>query len=377
MKFHVCLVLVLVSVVVTCFGGTDTLATPLSIPFELVSNTILIRVGINGSAPTWFVLDSGASACVVDSALAAKLGLKAEGEKQGTGAGKGTVKISFLKALTYNLPGVDVPIDESYVIDLSGQPALLGRDVGGILGYSFLSRYVVDVDFDARVLTIYAPDQYQAKSESIPFRLVKHTPYIHAKVAVAGRPPVDLEVLVDSGSQDAIDVDALGESPDRIEVIGGVGLGQEFRTVLARADSVQIGSFVLPHPFGATGGVGLIGNEILRRFHLAFDYAHEKIFLSPGQHFSDPFELDASGLDLRWNSGFESLDVHDVGKDSPAWVAGMRPADTIIAINGQMASAFTMEQVSQLLTEAGREIWLTVKRGTTTQVVKVLLRKRL
>jgi hypothetical protein len=110
MKFHVCLVLVLVSVVVTCFGGTDTLATPLSIPFELVSNTILIRVGINGSAPTWFVLDSGASACVVDSALAAKLGLKAEGEKQGTGAGKGTVKISFLKALTYNLPGVDVPI---------------------------------------------------------------------------------------------------------------------------------------------------------------------------------------------------------------------------------------------------------------------------
>lgn len=377
MKFHVCLVLVLVSVVVTCFGGTDTLAPPLSIPFELVSNTILIRVGINGSAPTWFVLDSGASACVVDSALAAKLGLKAEGERQGTGAGKGTVKISFLKALTYNLPGVDVPIDESYVIDLSGQPALLGRDVGGILGYSFLSRYVVDVDFDARVLTIYAPDQYQAKGESIPFRLVKHTPYIHAKVAVAGRPPVDLEVLVDSGSQDAIDVDLLGESPERLEVIGGVGLGQEFRTVLARADSVQIGSFVLPHPFGATGGVSLIGNEILRRFHVAFDYPHEKIFLSPGQHFSDPFQLDASGLDLRWNSGFVSFDVHDVGKDSPAWVAGIRPKDTLTAINGQIASAFSMEQVSQLLTEAGREVWLTVKQGTTTQVVKVLLRKRL
>ncbi len=353
MKFPVYLVLVLVSVVVTC------------------------KVGINSSAPTWFVLDSGASACVVDSALAAKLGLKAEGEKQGTGAGRGTVKFSLLKALTYNLPGVDVPIDESYVIDLSGQPALLGRDIGGILGYGFLARYMVDVDFDARVLTIYMPDQYQAKGESIPFRLVKHTPYIHAKVAVAGRPAVDLEVLVDSGSQDAIDVDALGESPDRLEVIGGVGLGQEFRTVLARADSVQIGPFVLPHPFGATGGVSLIGNEILRRFHLAFDYAHERIFLSPGQHFSDPFQLDASGLDLRWNSGFESLDVHDVGKDSPAWVAGMRSTDTIIAINGQLASAFTMEQVSQLLTEAGREIWLTVKRGTRSQLIKVTLRKRL
>jgi hypothetical protein len=378
MKFHVCLVLVLVSVLVTCFGeATGTPATPLSIPFELVSNTILIRVGINGFAPTWFVLDSGASACVVDSALARKLGLKAEGEKQGTGAGKGTVKFSFLKALTYNLPGMDVPIDESYVIDLSGQPALLGRDIGGILGYSFLARYVVDVNFDARVLTIYRPEQYQATGQGIPFRLVKHTPYIHVKVAVAGRPPVDLEVLVDSGSQDAIDVDALGESPERIEIIGGVGLGQEFRTVLARADSVQVGSFVLPHPFGATGGVNLIGNEILRRFHLAFDYAHERIFLSPGLHFSDPFQLDASGLDLRWSSGYVSFDVHDVGKDSPAWVAGIRAKDTLTAINGQMASAFTMEQVSQLLTEAGREVWLTVKHGTTTQAVKVTLRKRL
>ena len=378
MKFHVCLALMLVSVPVTCFAeATATPATPLSIPFELVSNTILIRVGINGSAPTWFVLDSGASACVVDSALARKLELKAEGEKQGTGAGKGTVRISFLKSLTYNLPGMDVPIDESYVIDLSGQPALLGRDIGGILGYSFLSRYVVDVDFDARVLTIYAPEQYQAKGEGIPFRLVNHTPYIHVKVAVAGRPPADLEVLVDSGSQDAIDVDALGESPERLEVIGGVGLGQEFRTVLARADSVQIGAFVLPHPFGATGGVNLIGNEIWRRFHLVFDYAHERILLSRGQHFSDPFQLDASGLDMRWNPGYESLDVHDVGKDSPAWVAGIRPTDTIIAINGQLVAAFTMEQASQLLTEPGREIWLTLKRGTTTQVVKVSLRKRL
>ena len=378
MKFPIYLVLVLLAALVTSFGQAPvTPATPLSIPFELVSNTILVRVGIKGAAPTWFVLDSGASACVVDSALATKLGLKAEGEKQGTGAGKGTVKISFLKALSYNLSGIDVPIDESYVIDLSGQPALLGRDVGGILGYSFFARYVVDVDFDARVLTIYRPEQYHAEGESVPFRLVKHTPYIHAKVAVAGRPPVDLEVLVDSGSQDAIDVDALGESPDRLEVIGGVGLGQEFRTVLARADSVQIGPFVLSHPFGATGGVSLIGNEILRRFHVAFDYPHEKIFLSPGQHFSDPFQLDASGLDLRWDSGLASFDIHDVGKDSAAWIAGIRPKDTLTAINGQVASAFTMEQVSQLLTEAGREIWLTVKHGTTTQVVKVTLRKRL
>jgi hypothetical protein len=367
-----------VSSLVTCSGqATGNLATPFSIPFDLVSNQILLKIGINGSAPQWFVLDSGAGGCVVDSALAGRLGFKPEGEKQGTGAGKGTVKISFLKGLTYNLPGLDVPIDESYVIDLSGQPAIMGRDIGGILGYSFFARYVVDVDFDARVLTIYGPEQYRALGESIPFQLVKHTPRIHVKVAVEGQAPADFEVMIDTGSQDAVDVDALGQSRERMEIIGGVGLGEEFRTVLGRADSVQIGSFVLAHPFGATGGVSLIGNEIWRRFHLAFDYAHERIFLSPGQHFSDAFQFDASGLDLRWDSTLVGLDVYDVSKDSPAWIAGIRSKDTVVAINGQPTSAFTVEQVSQLLTEAGREIWLTLKRGATTQVVKLSLRKRL
>lgn len=369
---------VVISVFGTCFGQpSDRSVLPLSIPFELVSNQILVKVGVNSSAPTWFVLDTGASSCVVDTALARKLGLKTEGEKQGKGAGKGSVKFSILKGAVYNLPRWDTPVDESYVIDLSGQPALLGRYIGGILGYGFFAPYVVDVDFDARVITIYQPDHYQPNGESVPFKLIKHTPHIHVKLTVAGRPPIDLEALVDSGSQDAIDADALGQSPQRLEVIGGVGLGQEFRTVLARADSLQIGSFTLPHPFGVTGGVALIGNEIWRRFHVAFDYPHARIFLSPGQHFSDPFLLDASGLDMRWTAGFASFEVHDVSKDSPGWVAGIRSQDTIVAINGQPASAFAMEQVAQLLTETGREIWLKVKRGTTTQDIKLSLRARL
>lgn len=375
-------VLVGLLAVVLCFLGTgfgqksDNSVLSLSIPFEFTNNQILVKIGINGSEPTWFVLDSGASAYIVDTSLARKLGLKTEGEKQGTGAGTGTVKYALVKGITYNLPSVDMSIDESYVIDLSGQPALQGRYIGGILGYSFFAPYVVDVDFDARLMTIYGWEQYHSDAESIPFRLVKHTPYIQAKIAVAGRPPMDLEALVDSGSQDAIDADLLAQSPQRLEVVGGVGLGQEFRTVLGRADSVQVGSFTLPHPFGATGGVALIGNEIWRRFHVAFDYPHGRIFLSPGQHFSDPFLLDASGLDLRWTPGFVSFDIHDVGKDSPAWVAGIRPNDEIIMINGQPASAFTMEQISHLLTEAGREIRFTVKRGTTTQDIKVRLRSR-
>jgi len=337
----------------------------------------MIKVTVNGSEPVWFILDSGASGCVVDTALAQKLGIKTEGEKQGTGAGKGTVRVLFAQHVTYGLPGLSLRVDESYVIDLSSQPALLGRYVGGVLGYSFFAPYVVDVDYDARVLTLYDPEKYVPVGHTIPFTLVKHTPHIRVRLVVGGHPAVEREVLVDSGSQGAVDDDLLAQSPERLEVIGGVGLGQEFRTILCRADTLSLDSFTLPRPFGAAGGTGLIGNEVLRRFHVAFDYPHARIFLSPGQHFSDPFLFDASGLDLRCVSEGAAFVIHDVAKASAAWEAGLRAEDTVIAINGQPASAFTIDQLAALFSQDGRVLWLTVKKDADTRSIRLTLRKRL
>jgi hypothetical protein len=350
---------------------------PLSMPFDFFSNQILLRVSVNSSGPVWFILDSGASACVIDTALAQKLEIKTEGEKQGSGAGKGTVKFAFARHVTYGLPGLSLPVDESYVIDLSSQPALLGRYVGGILGYSFFAPYVVDLNYDARILTLYDPENYQPVGHEVPFTLIKHTPHIRVGIAVGGRPSVEREVLVDTGSQDAVDEELLAQARDRLEVIGGVGLGQEFRTILGRADNLSLDSFTLPFPLGATGGTGLIGNEVLRRFHVAFDYAHARVFLSRGQHFSDPFLFDASGLDLRCASASAAFVIHDVSKDSAAWEAGLRAGDTLTAINSQPASAFNIEQLAALLSEDGSVIWLSVKRGADTRSVHLTLRRRL
>jgi hypothetical protein len=358
-------------------SNQDAAKLPLSIPFDFFSNQILIKVTVNGSEPVWFVLDSGASGCVVDNALARKLGVKTEGEKQGTGAGKGTVKVLLAQHVTYGLPGLSLPVDESYVIDLSGQPALLGRYVGGILGYSFFAQYVVDVDYDARILTLYDPEKYVPVGHTIPFTLFKHTPRIRVRLAVGGHPAVEREVMVDSGSQDAVDDDLLAKSPERLEVIGGVGLGEEFRTILGRADTLSLDSFTLPRPFGATGGTGLIGNEVLRRFHVAFDYPHARIFLSPGQHFYDPFLFDASGLELRCVSDGMAFVIQDVAKASPGWEAGLRAEDALIALNGQPASAFTIEQLGALFTQGGRVVWLTVKHKSETRSIRLILRKRL
>lgn len=350
---------------------------PLSVPFDFANNQIYLRVGINGHEPAYFVLDSGASGCVIDAAVAKRLSLATHGEKRGTGAGTGTVEGTFTDNVTYDVAGLHVAIPQSYVIDLSGQPPIIGREIDGILGYDFFTRYIVAVDYDAAVLTLSSPSDftYSGTGTVVRFTLVKKTPHISIHVVVTAGPGVDREVLVDSGSEDAFDDDVLANAPKHLETVGGVGLGNEFRTIVARAQKISIGPYTLEQPFGATGGVPLIGTEVLRRFHAVFDYAHSRLILEPNPHLHDDFAFDASGLDLRWSP--DSFVVHDVAKPSPAEESGLHTCDEIVSIDGQAAANFRLEQVQKLLTDTGRTLRLEIRRGNKRFQVHLTLRERL
>src|SRR5213595_3561107 len=60
------------------------------IPFELHNNHIYLRVGVNNSAPLFFILDTGASS-VISQQRAASLGLRFRGSERGFGVGKNSV----------------------------------------------------------------------------------------------------------------------------------------------------------------------------------------------------------------------------------------------------------------------------------------------
>jgi hypothetical protein len=354
-------------------------ASPLSLPFEFRNNQIFLRAAVGHGPAMWFILDSGASGCVVDTAVARRLRLKTAGEARGTGAGKGTYALTFAADLTYRLPGVQLAVAKSYVIDLSGQTALQGRRVARILGYDFFARYVVALDFETSVMTLSDPATFQERGsgESIPFALAHNTPHIAVRIKAGPGEAVERLVLVDSGSGDGVDDDVLAAAPAHLEVVGGVGLGQEFRTTLGRAEWLQIGTFKLAGPLGATGGTPLIGLEILRRFAVVFDYAHTRLLLAPNKDFSEPFAMDASGLDLRWTPDLKRFAVHDVAKDTPAAEAGLHSGDEIVAINGTAANLFRIDQVQSLLTKDGQTVRLDIRSGAATRTTTLILRKRL
>lgn len=57
---------------------------PVTVPFDLYGNNILVRARINDSQPLWWVFDSGASLNVLNERIAKKLGLqsKSSGERE-------------------------------------------------------------------------------------------------------------------------------------------------------------------------------------------------------------------------------------------------------------------------------------------------------
>src|ERR1035437_9328704 len=123
----------------------------LHIPFKRNNNFILLQGSINGSAPLWFILDTGASITVVNKDRASELGLKLFGDLQ-IGTSGASTNLSIARDVTFSLRGAEVVHQRAGAISLSIFETGLGLPMGGILGYDFISRFVISIDFDTRTI---------------------------------------------------------------------------------------------------------------------------------------------------------------------------------------------------------------------------------
>src|SRR5262245_39538878 len=69
---------------------------PVSIPFEPAARHVIVQVTVNGSRPLSFILDTGAHAAIIRTAVAQELNLKLEGTVGVGGAGGGSQRGSFV-----------------------------------------------------------------------------------------------------------------------------------------------------------------------------------------------------------------------------------------------------------------------------------------
>jgi aspartyl protease/PDZ domain-containing protein len=359
------------------------------IPFELTGNRIALDVRVNGSEPLSFVLDTGASATILDTDQAAQLGLQLES----ISGANAPADLRRANGVSLRLPGVDLVEQAILVRDLdSAQLLHSGRHLHGVLGYDFFRQFVVEIDYVSKVLTLFDPTtyEYRGTGESIPLQLLR-VPFALAKITTVGTDAVERLLFIDSGSDATVNYET-EQVPSKTIEQEQVDLSNNITSTITatfgRAKSVQLGSFViadpvvgLQHEFTIPGFLrttkGIVGGGLLRRFRVIFDYEHKRMILEPNPHLHDPFEFDMSGAwvisDKPNSNGFR---ITSVMPNAPALEAGLHVGDVIVAVDGQAAEELTVERLTiEIFRQEGRILELKVKRGNEMLQTRLNLRR--
>jgi Aspartyl protease/PDZ domain len=363
----------------------------LKIPFELFGNLILLQVRVNNSDSLRFILDTGADTSVIDAQRAKALRLEPQGKIVASGAA-GSAEATFTKGVLVSLSGVELLDQTIYVLPLDSLSAL-GRKIDGVLGNDVLKEFVVEIDYLAGTINLYEPQSYRysGSGEFIPLTMDDGLLFVRASITPQGLAPIEGKFEIDSGSTGAILLNTpfvqrhnlLATVPKAIQTNTG-GVGGTAKMLRGRVNNVRLGRFVIDHPIThfsqATQGDyasskydGLIGDQILRRFKVIVDYSRRRMILEPTAHFSEPYEIDMSGIELVADG--DDLLIDDVDENSSAAEAGVKGGDLLLAINGRPAAEFTLDQIRTMFMQDGKEYSLRLKRDGKVLQIKLKLKR--
>jgi len=337
-----------------------------------------------------FILDTGAGSNCLDLDLAQKLGIQTIGKVEAKGVG-GSADASFLQVDSVVVGNLTLLDQKMASIRLSSLGRFDGMDIDGILGYDFLNRFVVGIDYQNQMLSIWEPDSftYSGTGERIPITIEGKTPQLTAKIDGE----IEAAFRIDTGSRSSLDLhapfvrehDILKKYPKYIEAPGGFGVGGASKVVIGRIKNLQIGSFVIPFPvcgfslaeegaFATTKSAGNIGGGILKKFTVIFDYAHNQMNLEKNADFDSPDKYSLSGLMLMEEEG--KIKVYEVIKGSPAEKAKIKAGDEILSIDQIPVSNYSLQLIRDILNQNEKnKTILKIKSLDKTREVKLTLKE--
>jgi hypothetical protein len=280
-------------------GPARALSAQTTVPFTFVDNRMMIQCTINGAGPFTMVVDTGSPDVVVDSSAAKVLGLHVRSNGTASGAGNkqaqiGATMLDSLKIGPQLFTGVSAS-----VLDLSEIRTKLGfAHLDGIVGYSIMKRFAVLVDAEADTLTfLNAAPPVPAAASTTPFTGV--TPVVPATID-----GIATSVIIDTGDRSSLTLFGpfakshgfYGRYPSQANIVTGYGLGGPVYGDVFTMPSIDIFgkhvSGVVTRASRQTGGVftgsqqgGSVGEGVLKRFNIVYDYPDKQIIAWPNKNF--------------------------------------------------------------------------------------------
>ena len=269
-----------------------------SVPFNYINGHIYVPVTINGKRKVRLILDSGASANIFNEKALDGLNLEPIGKLPAKGVA-GYEEADLYKTDSLQIGDLTLYSQVGGAMDLSMiGDSVMNEPFGGVLGYDFLSRFPMSLDFKNQTLVVYNPDRFVPKPGGtiIPFRLTMNIPTVRAELdSVSG------DFIVDLGNAFGVIVheefykrhnlqDRLKNIQEAPGSLGGVGGG--VKNLSAVADRFAVGEIEIPDMWlmiartgqGLTGSAelaGNIGSQFWRQYEVLLDYPRSRLIVYP------------------------------------------------------------------------------------------------
>jgi hypothetical protein len=368
--------------------------------FEKVNNLVIIPVMLNGQLPLNFILDTGVRTTILTDRTISDI-VNISYDRSVTIAGAGHIRElnAYLASnVSLSLPGINgqgqslIVLEEDY-LELKTH---LGMNVHGIIGYEFFNHFIVMIDYQNNLITVYDPDVFKPRRNfiAIPITIEQGRPYIEASMTQFDGSVFNPKLLIDSGASHGLlletDTDKDIILPDsNLETIIGWGLGGELKGSLGRIKNLSINKFEFedvltsfaenyssPDVNLLTDRNGSIGGDLLSRFTVVIDYYGRMLYLKKSSSYKNPFEFNLGGIDIVADGiDFNTFRVINVIEGSPAYLAGLKKDDLIVAVNGKSAISLSLTEINNILrSKPGSRVLLVINRDN--EIIRTSFRLR-
>ena len=322
-----------------------------------------------------FILDTGSGGISLDSTTCERLKIKSSPSDRTIRGIAGIRTVRFVYNQKLHLPNLDVDSLNFHVNDYEILTAAYGEQIDGIIGFSFLSRYIVKIDYDSSKIHVYSRGSMKYPRGGFLLRPILSTLPIQV-ARIHDEREINSRFYFDTGaglclllSSDFVDDSSLLSKKKKPVLTQGEGLGGKMEMKLTTVRDFKLGpyrfkkvpTYIFDDNYNVTAYPylgGLIGNDILRRFNIIINYDRRDIYLQPNTHFRDPFDYSYTGLGIYKIDG--EVRVIDIMPGSPAEKAGFIPGDIIMAMNNNFSK--NVQTYKNLMQNVGEKIKVLVLR---------------
>jgi hypothetical protein len=368
--------------------------------FSTYNNLIFFKVKVNNSKVLNFLLDTGASGCVINEKTSNDLHLNVDtGRNVSTGGGD--VEASYAKNVTATiLPNARLDSLTLAVIDLSGLESSTGEHVDGIIGYEAFEKWIVKIDYQVKKIFFLNKKgfRYKGSGEIINLEIEDNLPYTNVLLKCKNDKPINAQLLVDNGGAsndlrlntyftEANNLLSLNK-PTIPLTYGAINVGKATGEV-GRMKELIIGKITYKDPLinfsttkqgeeTDTSYAGILNAPFLKNFTCIFDYSNHKLILEKYKNINRQ-EFDMSGISLIASG--DKLNIYVVRQilsNSPANKAGIIKGDTIFKINNRNASTYRLSEIRKIFSSRpASTIVLSIKRANQIMTKKIILKTQI